>query len=94
MATFDKTDPTKINLDIDFVEKLESSIVSTEGADALSFLMGITIMHEFVHYGDYNYQGDLYRGSGQEEGYWYEYRVYGQIISTKQDALLILKRSK
>ncbi len=45
--------PNEIIIDIDLVNDLENSVSGTEFADGLMFLVGVTILHEIVHYSDY-----------------------------------------
>ena len=49
-------------------------------ADSLIFFLGVTILHEYVHYGDY-LNGNNYRYPlTEEEGDLFELKVYGQDI--------------
>ncbi|WP_213520793.1 hypothetical protein [Nonlabens sp.] len=82
-------DPDSLYLDIDLVNLLETSTSGTDLADAMAFLIGVTILHEFVHYGDYNNNGDAWQYP-QEEGLLFENDVYGQSVWI-QNAEIILK---
>ncbi|MGB3606424.1 hypothetical protein [Psychroserpens sp.] len=85
------TDTSSIYLDIDLVNQLENSISNTSLANAFAFLIGVTILHEYVHYGDYNYNGDLWQFP-QEEGLLFENDVYGQSVWI-HNAKIILKNN-
>ncbi|MCH7559811.1 MAG: hypothetical protein IIC67_00320 [Thaumarchaeota archaeon] len=52
----------------------------------ICFLVGVTILHEYVHYGD-NIDGVDYPG---EEGQLFEIDVYGQTV-WRHNAQIILK---
>jgi hypothetical protein len=84
-------EPNSLYLDVDLVNQLESTTPGTSLADAFAFLMGVTVLHEYVHYGDYNYNGDHWQYP-QEEGLLFEIDVYGQTVWI-QNAEIILKNN-
>ena len=83
------TDPDSLYLDIDLVNQLESTTPNSNLANAFAFLIGVTVLHEYVHYGDYNYNGDFWQYP-QEEGLLFETDVYGQSVWI-HNAEIILK---
>lgn len=70
---FDDEIPDRVFLDIDYLNDLELRTTDQTVEDELLFFLGTTILHEYVHYGDYS-QGFDYRG---EEGREFEVKVYG-----------------
>jgi len=84
-----QNDPNSLYIDIDLVNSMENTNPGSESADSFIFLIGVTILHEFVHYGDYNYNGDTWNYP-QEEGLLFEQDVYGQTVWL-QNAKIILK---
>ena len=58
-------------------------------SDALIFLLGVTVLHEYVHFGDYN-QGV---NNDMEEGSYFEELVYGTTV-VRENAHLVLKRNQ
>jgi hypothetical protein len=94
---FNKNNPNELVLDIDIVNKLELSLWGTEDADVLSFFIGVIILHEFTHYGDFNFHNDYYKGNSNspEEGYAFEQYSYGQQVNNYRDAKnVLLKKGK
>ncbi|WP_162623300.1 hypothetical protein [Confluentibacter sediminis] len=85
------TDPNSLYLDIDLVNQLENTTPNSNLANAFAFLIGVTILHEYVHYGDYNYNGDAWQYP-QEEGLLFENDVYGQSVWIS-NAEIILKNN-
>lgn len=85
------TDPNSLYIDIDLVNQMENTTPSTNVADAFIFLIGVTILHEYVHYGDYNYNGDAWQYP-MEEGLLFEQDVYGQSVWI-ENAEIILKNN-
>ncbi|MEZ4968905.1 MAG: hypothetical protein R2814_04450 [Flavobacteriaceae bacterium] len=80
VGRFDKTNPNILLLDIDFVNRLENDITLQQEEDAFMFFLGTTILHEYVHLGDFN-NGDNYKYPlTPEEGVLFEVRVYGQNV--------------
>src|SRR5690606_2949458 len=57
-----------IFLDIDLVNKFENSEEEDISKDALGFLIGVTILHEYIHLSDFVYQDDFWGIDGEEEG--------------------------
>ncbi|MCO6359781.1 hypothetical protein GBO34_15235 [Roseivirga pacifica] len=78
-------------LDVDLVNQLENSSIGSLDGDALAIFIGIVTLHEFVHYGDFNYNGNKWK-SPYEEGYYFEKEVYGKIIDGSEDVKVILKK--
>lgn len=81
---FDKSTPDRVYLDIDYVNLVENE---TSDPDALLFWIGTTVLHEYVHYGDFS-NGFDYEG---EEGRLFEIQVYGTNVQP-DIARLILNR--
>lgn len=76
-GNFNPADPTYININLDFVLGLEqSSLSSTRHATA--FLLAVTILHEFIHFGNYVTGYDT---NGNEMGNLFEISTYGIIIT-------------
>ncbi|GAB3230171.1 hypothetical protein GCM10027454_32050 [Algoriphagus aestuariicola] len=87
LALFDPTHPNRLFIDEDLVMELETGS-SIMNSDALIFLIGVSILHEYVHYGDFN-QG-VYNEI--EEGNLFEESVYGTRITRSNAGDFILKR--
>ncbi|UPS92511.1 hypothetical protein [Bizionia sp. M204] len=68
-------DENTILLSTELAAELESN--STISEDALNFFIGIVILHEVTHLGDYLYNGDMYDG---EEGNDFELDVIGDYM--------------
>lgn len=91
VGRFVKETPNKLFIDIDFANKLENDLIIQEEEDAFLFFLGTTILHEYVHLGDYN-NGDNYRYPlTEEEGRLFEVIVYGQNVHD-YNALEILSK--
>jgi hypothetical protein len=84
---FDDNTPERIYLDVDYVHDLEQGTTDQPIEDELLFFLGTTILHEYVHYGDYS-QGFDYPG---EEGRIFEVKVYGFNVGP-DTARLVLDR--
>lgn len=69
---------------MDLVNELENS-AGNPLSNSFAFFIGVTILHEYVHYGD-NLDGVDYPG---EEGELFEIDVYGEIV-TRENANIIL----
>ena len=63
-------------LDLDLVLDLEESEPGTELADAFSFLVGVTLLHEYVHFSEWS-DGSW---NSPESGLLFEEDVYGMSI--------------
>ena len=74
-----------LNLDSDYVSRLETS--SNLNSEIALFIIGVTILHEYVHY------GDAKDGVHQEieEGDQFEIATYGTIIDFNTATQLIIK---
>ncbi len=76
-------------LDLDFVNRLENEeFYDQEFQDSYLFFMGVTVLHEYVHYGDY-LNGNNYTAPF-EEGELFECRVYGENVN--EGTLLFRKK--
>lgn len=82
------TDANKFYIDIDLIMDLENTAPGSSLADAFAFLIGVTLLHEYVHLGD-NLDGIDYDG---EEGLLFEQDVYGQSV-WRDNAETILKQN-
>jgi len=85
IGLFRVTEPNKIYLDIDYVNRLENGTLTQYEKDAFLFFLGTTILHEYVHYGD-NIDGVDYPG---EEGVLFEVLVYGENVNSSNAALIL-----
>lgn len=47
-------------------------------SEAMSFLLAITILHEYVHYGDYKYDCEIIKKP--EQGFLFEEMTFGKSI--------------
>lgn len=91
VGLFDGNDPEIIYLDKDWVLMMENDnydagLVNHFGLqanrDAFLFFLGTTVLHEYVHYGDY-LNGDNYRyPATAEEGDLFETQVYGTDVNS------------
>ncbi|MFL9838705.1 hypothetical protein ABS768_14430 [Flavobacterium sp. ST-75] len=72
---FDPTTPNVLYVDVDFANLLENSEPGQEG-NTLAFLIGVTLLHEYVHLGDF-VDGIDQPG---EEGILFEEATYGESI--------------
>jgi|GEM_PF-968455 len=79
-----------LNIDVDLVEALENA--KGRDRDYLLFLVAVTILHEYTHYGDdqdgIDYKGKIGEG---EEGNAFEIEAYGKFISKPEAEKLIDK---
>tara|TARA_R110000796_G_scaffold848_3_gene3254 strand:+ start:4843 stop:6342 length:1500 start_codon:yes stop_codon:yes gene_type:complete len=87
MGYFDKEKPNQFFLDIDYVRQMENGTLIQNDNDAAIFFIGTTVLHEYVHYGDYN-SGFDYPG---EEGRMFEISVYGENVQPDR-ARIVLNR--
>lgn len=87
VGRFEESEPDVLHLDIDYVNKLENSTASQDEKDAFLFYLGTTILHEYVHYGDFQDGVQL----PFEEGIRFELYVYGENVNS-ENATLILNR--
>jgi len=72
-------EPDILKIDIDMVNFLQNSTSGSEHSETILLAIGMTILHEAVHYGDYNYNNDFYTGNNpytNEEGWLFEQEVY------------------
>lgn len=82
---FDKKSNT-IQISKKLLDDLKNA--SPEQKRVLMLQLLITTLHEYVHYGDKNYNGDRYNG---EEGEDFEIEVFGMAIRSFKDAETLLK---
>ncbi len=75
------------NPDTLLVNDLENTTPGSKLADAFSFLIGVTILHEFVHYSEYQDSSWNF----PESGVLFEQDVYGQTV-WRNNAKIILKQ--
>lgn len=83
---FSSANPDVLTIDIDFVNMLENSNPGLQG-DSLAFLLGVTILHEYVHLGDF-VDGIDQPG---EEGILFEEATYGESIWIDNAQNVLLK---
>ena len=81
-GSFNKTTPNQLNISKSFVLGLEGAKLGTT-QEATAFLLAVTVLHEYVHYGDFQ-TGDL-TPPGVEEGTQFEKQAFGIVVS-KQNA--------
>ncbi len=83
----------KIYIDSGIVEKMELS--SGFESEALLFLIGASILHETVHWGDWDYDHVQFEGD-EEIGNVFETWVYGETIEegNAEKKLLLWKKKK
>ena len=75
------TQPATLEISKYFIQKLESSNTTAE-TEALSFLMSVTVLHEFVHYGrSVNEIGETINGVRYEFGNGFEAYTFGTFIT-------------
>lgn len=86
---FDEEQPSRIFLDKDYVNQIETGDVVETDDDAFIFFLGTTILHEYVHYGENRNPDFFYWG---EEGVKFEIKVYNTNV-TPNNARLVLKRN-
>jgi hypothetical protein len=86
-------EPNIIEIDIDLVNALENADSGSEYSEKVLFAVAATIVHEAVHYGDYAYNNDYYRGNNpcsNEEGWLFEQEVYDIAIEVGSDGTLTI----
>lgn len=86
LGQYSSNDPNSLLIDIDLVNDLENTTVGSEIADAFSFLVGVTILHELVHFSEYTDE----TWNSPESGTLFEEDVYGQTV-WRHNARMILK---
>jgi hypothetical protein len=76
---FNANNPSVLNIDASWVRGLEqANLVSTQ--EATGFLLAVTVLHEFVHYGR-NAAGEPANPGGVEYGFSFEQSAYGVFIT-------------
>lgn len=84
-------EPNIIKIDIDLVNFLENAESGSEFSEKVLFSIAVTILHEAVHFGDFTYNDDFYRGNNpcsNEEGWLFEQEVYDIAIEVGSDGSL------
>lgn len=76
-GNFNPANPTYINVNLNFVLGLEQVSLSSSRR-ATAFLLAVTILHEFIHFGNYVTGYDT---QGNEMGNLFEISSYGVIIT-------------
>ncbi|WP_407490338.1 hypothetical protein [Elizabethkingia anophelis] len=71
-------DPSSIYMNETYISKLENATTDID-IEASTFLLAVTVLHEFVHYGN-NVTGNFPAG-GKEAGKLFENEVYGVVIT-------------
>ncbi|MFX0555933.1 hypothetical protein ACOCEA_04005 [Maribacter sp. CXY002] len=84
-----ESNPNTLYLDIDYVNQMENGTLAENDNDAAIFFIGTTILHEYVHYGDYT-DGFDYPG---EEGWKFEIMVYGNNVNPENARFVLNKIS-
>ena len=82
---FEPKEPNVLHIDIDYANKLENGTATQYEKDAFLFYLGTTILHEYVHYGDFQ-DGVDYPG---EEGKLFEILVYGENVGSENAGLIL-----
>lgn len=88
VGRFEESEPDVLHLDIDYVNKLENSTASQGEKDAFLFYLGTTILHEYVHYGDFQDGVQL----PFEEGIRFELYVYGENVNSENAAIILNRK--
>ncbi|NGP87297.1 hypothetical protein [Fodinibius halophilus] len=83
---FSGLNPNSLSIDIDLVNDLENTTIGSSLADSFSFLVGVTILHEYVHFSEWRDES----WNSPESGILFEKDVYGQTV-WRDNASLILK---
>jgi hypothetical protein len=77
----DENIPDEIYIDTDVVDYFENENINPEHRQNLLFFIAVSIIHEMVHWGDFNYNDDYSNESvNGEEGYLFENTAYGGIV--------------
>jgi len=84
IGQFNSSDPNTLTIDGAFINQLEHT-TSDSASAALEFWLSVTLMHEYVHYGD-NLNGNPFVG---EAGTAFENQVFGVTITQDNAGLLI-----
>ncbi|MDV3776763.1 hypothetical protein CMU25_08445 [Elizabethkingia anophelis] len=71
-------EPNSISINETYVSKLENASTNID-IEASTFLLAVTVLHEFVHYG--NNATDSFPAGGKEAGKLFENEVYGVVIT-------------
>jgi hypothetical protein len=82
---FDKEHPDRVFLDVDYVNMVENE---TSDPDALIFWIGTTVLHEYVHYGNF-LSGFQFPG---EDGRLFETKVYGENVQPDRARIVLNRR--
>ncbi|NJB37019.1 hypothetical protein [Croceivirga sp. JEA036] len=86
-------EPNTLELDIDLVNFLENAQLGSDFSEKVLFAGAATIVHEAVHFGDFTYNNDFYRGNNpctNEEGWLFEQEVYDTAIEVGSNGSLTI----
>ncbi|MBN2732606.1 MAG: hypothetical protein JXR26_09270 [Balneolaceae bacterium] len=86
---FKSDDQNSLYIDLDLVADLENTTPGSKLADSFSFLVGVTILHELVHFSEWT-DGAW---NSDESGVLFEEDVYGQTV-WRENADIVLERDK
>lgn len=59
--------------------------------NALQVFVALVVLHELTHYGDFNFNGDMYRSTfdnWDNEGYDFDMHIIGEELNDANDATL------
>ncbi len=87
---FDRNYPNIVNIDVDLVDALENSPSGSTFSESVLFYIGVTLLHEAVHYGDFNYNEDYY--NIEEEGYLFEEAAYGGMVNIDNEGNITITK--
>ena len=89
MGQFNSLTPDVITLDGAFINQLEHT-TSPAASDALFFYLAVTLLHEYVHYGDHA-SGVTFLG---EAGTAFEQAVFGVVVSEDNAGQLLMQLTR
>ncbi len=90
---FDENLPNELFLDIDLINDLEKSDSGSEASESLLFYIGVSILHEAVHYGDFHYNNDFWQSNiNGEEGYLFEEEAYDGVVYIDRDNNFVITK--
>lgn len=90
VGLFKTSSPNTLFLDIDMINTMEATQSGTIVGDAFIFWVGTTLLHEYVHFGDWVDQTQ----SGFEEGQLFEEDTYGQDVDANNALQILLNNTK
>ncbi|WP_394906736.1 hypothetical protein [uncultured Mesonia sp.] len=82
--------PDTIELNYWTIEDIEDKLENGGPFDAkvYKFFIAIVILHEYTHYGDFHYNGNMYHETGTETGWEFEKEIIGTQIDYDNDGLI------